>query len=98
MVASNSGEVRPMAVVAETLNVASPLHGLLREKVEEVEGVAAVLRAAGFEWRCDDDGVLARRVHSGAGALPPRLERKEGERKGMEAAAAHHGALRTPVT
>jgi hypothetical protein len=58
-VASNSDEVRPMAVVAETLNVASPLHGLLREKVEEVEGDAAVLRAAGFKWRHDDDGMLA---------------------------------------
>jgi hypothetical protein len=70
--ALNFGEVRPMVVAVKMLNVASPLHGWLREKVEEVEGVAVVLHAAGFRWRCDGDGVLARREHGSAGALPPR--------------------------
>jgi hypothetical protein len=55
----SSGEVKAMATVAETPNVASPLLSWLREEVEVGE-VAAVLHAVGFGWRRDDDNALAR--------------------------------------
>jgi hypothetical protein len=82
MASLSSGEVKAMAAVAEMPNVASRLLGWLREEVEEVGEVTAVLRVVRFGWRCDNDSAVARRVRGDASALLLHLdEHNRGRRR-----------------